>query len=212
MRETGRDFADVLAEAQARGLRRGRSELRRRRHRRRAQARDADRRRRSAARSISPASMSRASATSPRWTSTSPRSSATASSCSAWRALTEYGIEQRVHPCMVPLAAPIAACRGRVQRRRRRGRFRRQDHVPGPRRGAGADRLGGRRRPRRHRARARTCRPSSCRPTRSPTSQAAPMARHVGAYYIRLMVRDRPGVIADVAAALARRAASRWSR
>jgi homoserine dehydrogenase len=30
----------------------------------------------------------------------------------------------------------------------------------------------------------------------------APMDRHVGAYYIRLMVVDRPGVFADVAAAL----------
>jgi homoserine dehydrogenase len=31
---------------------------------------------------------------------------------------------------------------------------------------------------------------------------ASPMERHRGAYYIRLMVVDRPGVIADVAAAL----------
>ena len=31
---------------------------------------------------------------------------------------------------------------------------------------------------------------------------AAPMERHHGAYYIRLMVVDQPGVIADVAAAL----------
>jgi homoserine dehydrogenase len=30
----------------------------------------------------------------------------------------------------------------------------------------------------------------------------APMERHRGAYYIRLMVLDQPGVIADVAAAL----------
>jgi len=30
----------------------------------------------------------------------------------------------------------------------------------------------------------------------------APMERHQGAYYIRLMVLDQPGVIADVAAAL----------
>jgi homoserine dehydrogenase len=29
-----------------------------------------------------------------------------------------------------------------------------------------------------------------------------PMARHRGAYYVRLMVVDRPGVFADVAAAL----------
>ena len=31
---------------------------------------------------------------------------------------------------------------------------------------------------------------------------ASPLARHRGAYYIRLMVVDKPGVIADVAAAL----------
>src|SRR5204863_238853 len=33
-------------------------------------------------------------------------------------------------------------------------------------------------------------------------SPGAPMERHQGAYYIRLMVVDQPGVIADVAAAL----------
>jgi homoserine dehydrogenase len=31
---------------------------------------------------------------------------------------------------------------------------------------------------------------------------ASPIDRHVGAYYVRLMVVDKPGVIADVAAAL----------
>jgi homoserine dehydrogenase len=31
---------------------------------------------------------------------------------------------------------------------------------------------------------------------------ASPMARHRGAYYIRLMVVDKPGVVADVTAAL----------
>jgi homoserine dehydrogenase len=30
----------------------------------------------------------------------------------------------------------------------------------------------------------------------------SPMTRHRGAYYVRLMVVDRPGVIADIAAAL----------
>ena len=30
------------------------------------------------------------------------------------------------------------------------------------------------------------------------TKKASPMDRHVGAYYIRLMVQDRPGVIAAV--------------
>ena len=31
---------------------------------------------------------------------------------------------------------------------------------------------------------------------------SVPMSAHVGAYYLRLMVVDRPGVIADVTAAL----------
>ena len=34
------------------------------------------------------------------------------------------------------------------------------------------------------------------------TQDAVPMDRHVGAYYLRLMVVDRPGVIADVTAVL----------
>ena len=33
--------------------------------------------------------------------------------------------------------------------------------------------------------------------------KASPMARHFGAYYMRLMVQDRPGVIAAVSKALA---------
>jgi homoserine dehydrogenase len=33
-------------------------------------------------------------------------------------------------------------------------------------------------------------------------AQTVPMERHVGPYYVRLMVADQPGVIADVAAAL----------
>jgi len=36
------------------------------------------------------------------------------------------------------------------------------------------------------------------------TKKASPMDRHVGAYYIRLMVQDRPGVIAAVSGALAK--------
>ena len=43
---------------------------------------------------------------------------------------------------------------------------------------------------------------SACRRRRCETTPAAPMERHQGAYYIRLMVVDQPGVIADVAAAL----------
>ena len=96
--------------------------------------------------------------------------------------LTKDGLEQRVHPCMVPAATPIAHV----------------ELLEG--RGAGAE------------------------PTASAVvadlidiacgragpglkipavrHKAAPMARHRGAYYLRLMVLDRPGVIADIAAAL----------
>ena len=116
--------------------------------------------------------------------------------------LTEHGLEQRVHPCMVPRATPIAACRGRLQRGRRRGRFRRPRGARGPRRRRLPDRLGGRRRPGRHRRRAPVARRSACRPRALEALPGAPMERHQGAYYIRLMVVDQPGVIADVAAAL----------
>ena len=96
--------------------------------------------------------------------------------------------------------------RGRLQRGRRRGRFRRPGRAakgaaPAPSRpprrsppissisppGAGSRR-------------------SACRPASLRALPGAPMERHQGAYYIRLMVVDQPGVIADVAAALARRA------
>ena len=71
---------------------------------------------------------------------------------------TRHGIEQRVHPCMVPLDVA-------------RGRHMPAFVVP-------ADRLA--------------------------TKKASPMDRHVGAYYMRLMVQDRPGVIAAVSGALAK--------
>ncbi len=114
---------------------------------------------------------------------------------------TESGIEQRVHPCMVPLAAPIAGVEGVFNAVVAEGDF--IDTLVLEGRGAGAG------------------------PTASaiaadlvdlargdriatfgvPTDQLKPaqpvtMSGHSGAYYIRLMVVDRPGVFADVAAAL----------
>ena len=77
---------------------------------------------------------------------------------------TDGGIEQRVHPCMVPRSRADRACRRRVQRRGGRGRLRRPRHAGGPRRRRRADRLGGGRRPDRHRARPRARRCSGCRP------------------------------------------------
>jgi homoserine dehydrogenase len=109
---------------------------------------------------------------------------------------TEFGLEQRVHACMVPRTTPIAHVEGVFNAVVVEGDFVGRVMLEG--RGAGAE------------------------PTASavvadildiatafavPTSQgrraaAAPMERHRGAFYVRLMVLDRPGVIADVAAAL----------
>jgi homoserine dehydrogenase len=115
--------------------------------------------------------------------------------------LTEGGLEQRVHPCMVPRATPIAAVEGVENAVVAEGDFVGRVVLQG--RGAGAgptasavaadlvDIAAGRR----------------VAPLGIPTADlrgiaAVPIERHQGAYYIRLMVVDRPGVIADVAAAL----------
>ncbi len=114
---------------------------------------------------------------------------------------TEHGIEQRVHPCMVDRAAPIAQVAGVFNAVVAEGDFVGATMFEG--RGAGAgptasavvadlvDIARGVRVP------AFSVPAAALQPI-----TAAPMERHRGAYYIRLMVRDQPGVIADVAAAL----------
>jgi len=115
--------------------------------------------------------------------------------------MTEQGLEQRVHPCMVPLETPIAHVEDVFNAVVVEGDF--VGRVVSEGRGAGAgptasavaadlmDIARGRL--------AMTFAVPAKKLTRTP---AAPMDRHRGAYYIRLMVRDRPGVIADVTAAL----------
>ena len=115
--------------------------------------------------------------------------------------LTDHGLEQRVHPCMVRRETPIAAVEGVFNGVVAEGDFVGRVVLEG--RGAGAgptasavvadlvDIATGRR----------------VAPFGVPTAMlerlpGAPMERHQGAYYIRLMVVDQPGVIADVAAAL----------
>jgi homoserine dehydrogenase len=113
---------------------------------------------------------------------------------------TDNGLEQRVHPCMVPLAAPLAHVENVFNAVMVEGDFVGRLTLEG--RGAGAD------------------------PTASavvadlldiavgrgapgfgvPASSlrerpSAPMALRTGAYYVRLMVVDRPGVIAEITAA-----------
>jgi homoserine dehydrogenase len=115
--------------------------------------------------------------------------------------LSEHGIEQRVHATMVSLDTAIAHVEGVFNAVVTEGDFVGQSVAEG--RGAGAG-------------------PTAsavvsdlvdiARGRMTPTFgvpagalirlQPSPMARHTGAYYIRLMVVDRPGVIADVAAAL----------
>lgn len=111
------------------------------------------------------------------------------------------GLELRVHPCMVPAASALAAVEGVFNAVVAHGDF--VDDVMMVGRGAGAG------------------------PTASavvadlvdivrgdpapalgvPASKlrrlpVVPMGRRHGAYYLRLMVMDRPGVIADIAAAM----------
>jgi homoserine dehydrogenase len=115
--------------------------------------------------------------------------------------LTDHGLEQRVHPCMVRRETPIAAVEGVFNGVVAEGDFVGRVVLEG--RGAGAgptasavvadlvDIAAGRR----------------VAPFGVPISAlqrlpGAPMEHHQGAYYIRLMVVDQPGVIADVSAAL----------
>ena len=114
--------------------------------------------------------------------------------------LTEHGLEQRVHPCMVPLSTPIAHVEGVFNAVMIEGDFVGRVTLEG--RGAGADPT----------ASAVVAdlldiatgrgAPSFGLPAASLSERPrSPMARHTGAFYARLMVVDRPGVIADITAA-----------
>jgi homoserine dehydrogenase len=114
--------------------------------------------------------------------------------------VTEHGIEQRVHPCMVPLTAPLAHVDGVFNAVMVEGDFVGRVMLEG--RGAGADPT----------ASAVVAdlldiatgrgAPGFALPAASLLRRpSAPMARHCGAFYVRLMVVDRPGVIADITAA-----------
>lgn len=115
--------------------------------------------------------------------------------------LTEHGLEQRVHPCMVPVDTPIAHVDGVFNAVVAEGDFVGRTVFEG--RGAGAgptasavvadlvDIAADRRVP------------AFGVPGRGlKRIKPAPMPSHVGRYYIRLMVYDRPGVIADISAVL----------
>ncbi len=114
---------------------------------------------------------------------------------------TEAGIESRVHPCMVPQAAPIARVDGVLNAVVAEGDFVGRVMLEGRGAGAGptasavvADLI--------DLARGRATPVWGAEAAMLADLPAVPMSAHVGAYYLRLMVVDRPGVIADVTAAL----------
>jgi homoserine dehydrogenase len=114
---------------------------------------------------------------------------------------TEAGIEARVHPCMVPAAAPIARVEGVFNAVVAEADFAGRVMLEGRGAGAGptasavvADLI--------DIARGRATPVWGAASGHLSDAPSVPMGAHVGAYYLRLMVVDRPGVIADVTAVL----------
>jgi homoserine dehydrogenase len=114
---------------------------------------------------------------------------------------TERGIEQRVHACMVPQNALIAKVDGVYNAVVVHGNFVGQNMAIG--RGAGqgptasavvSDLM--------DLARGRILPAFSAPAETLKRIPAAPEGGHVGAFYLRLMVVDRPGVIAEIAAVM----------
>jgi len=113
----------------------------------------------------------------------------------------EAGIAARVHPCLVPESAPIARVDGVFNAVVAEGDFVGRVMLEGRGAGAGptasaviADLI--------DIARDRVTPVWGAGSGSLSQAPSISMADHVGAYYLRLMVADRPGVIADVAAAL----------
>ena len=113
----------------------------------------------------------------------------------------DAGIETRVHPCMVPQSAPIARVDGVFNAVVAEGDFVGRVMLEGRGAGAGptasavvADLI--------DIARGRATPVWGAASGALSAAPSVPMSAHVGAYYLRLMVVDRPGVIADVTAVL----------
>jgi homoserine dehydrogenase len=114
---------------------------------------------------------------------------------------TKAGIEARVHPCMVPQTAPIARVDGVFNAVVAEGDFVGRVMLEGRGAGAGptasavvADLI--------DIARNRVTPVWGASGEALSNAPSLPMTSHVGPYYLRLMVVDRPGVIADVTAIL----------
>jgi homoserine dehydrogenase len=111
------------------------------------------------------------------------------------------GISARVHPCMVPQSAPIARVDGVFNAVVAEGDFVGRVMLEGRGAGAGptasavvADLI--------DIARGRHTPVWGAAADALSNAPSVPMSTHVGPYYMRLMVVDRPGVIADVTAVL----------
>ena len=113
--------------------------------------------------------------------------------------LTEHGVEQRVHACMVPQSSVIAKVDGVFNAVVTNGNFVGQNVAIG--RGAGAgptasavvsDLM--------DIARDRILPAFSAPAETLRKLPSAPVGRRIGAFYLRLMVVDKPGVVADIAA------------
>ena len=114
---------------------------------------------------------------------------------------TDEGLSLRVHPCMVAEASPIAHVEGVFNAVVAQGDFVGQVMMTGRGAGAGptasavvADLV--------DLARGLKVPTLGIPAARLERARVAPMDHRRGAYYLRLMVVDRPGVIADVAAAM----------
>ena len=114
---------------------------------------------------------------------------------------TPHGIEQRVHPCMVDAEQAIAHVDGVFNAVVAEGDFVDRTLYVGRGAGAGptasavvADLVDV--------ARGKVPPLYGVAAANLADIPSAPMERHVGEYYVRLMVADRPGVIADVSAVL----------
>jgi len=114
---------------------------------------------------------------------------------------TAAGIEQRVHPCMVPIDAPIARIEDVFNAVVVEGDFIGTSMYEG--RGAGegptasavvADII--------DIARDRLLNTFSIPATELKKSKTVPISEYVGSYYVRFMVLDKPGVFATIADAL----------
>jgi homoserine dehydrogenase len=186
----------------AAGLRRGRSDLRHRRFRHRAQARHSRERSPSARRSIAEQAIyveGIESITPP--ICRRRTNSAIASSC--W-ASPSGPIRHRAARAPDHGAQIVGdrAGDGRHQRRHHRRRRRPPLTLVGPGAGGERDSLGRRRRYRRRRAR-HPLAPFGLPVRTLRKTEKAPMQRHEGGYYIRLMARDRPGNGGRIATRLA---------